>query len=1629
MACTFPQARNVQEYWQNIVDGKDCVHNVDPQRWDPDVFFSDDPHLDDRVYCKRGGFLGTSFAFEPVRYGAMPSAIPGAEPDQFLVLRTAYEAIADAGFDMRDIGNKRGSLILGRGSYLGAGATSLLMRGVITEQTLGILKKLHPEYTADQLQSIKDELRRELPPFAPDTAPGLIPNITTGRVANRLDFMEATYTVDAACASSLIATENAMRGLLSHQYDIALTGGVHIFSDFPFLQVFARMGALSRSSTIRPFDERSDGTLAGEGCGIMVLKRLEDAQRHGDRIYAIIRGVGTSSDGRATSITAPRIEGEELALRRAYEMSHVDPRTISLIEGHGTGTPVGDAAEIDALHRVLGHRELGELRDCALGSVKSMIGHTMPAAGIASLIKTALAIYHRVLPPTLHCEQPVEAVSNSSSRFYMSTEKRPWFRQTAAVPRRAGVSAFGFGGVNAHVVLEEAPMAIGPIALQTTPTTTSQSDRISYIHRWDSEVCILEADSRQDMVGVLKALGVYLNNLHGVELKDIAYSLHARLSDKAYRLGIVALTLEDLSSKVARALERLGGGQCTNIKDRSGIYYSEDAEVCGGKLAFVFPGEGSQYLNMLRDLCIHFPIVRECFEMADHAVHETGRAPMSSVVFPATGRSEAEQESAEKALWSIERATETVMTADLALYQLIQKLGITPDVIAGHSGGDWIGLVASGMVSLSDFIESMPRLEAAYRGVSSHGNMRRVVMFAVGASRQRVETLLMDHALNADIANDNCPHQIVVVTEPDHAEKFQDLMRTAGILTERLPYDRGYHTPAFTCMREPLNTYFSSLTFRSPTVPVYNSTTAAHYPSNTADILDILANTFVQPLRFTETIQSLYDDGVRSFLEIGPKGNLIGFISDTLRGRPHLAVAVDQSRRTGVTALHHALAALAAIGVGMDLSYLYERRQPKQLSFDAEEDSIRNEMDRPGAMSVSICYPRLHIGQDFALPPKHAEVKPNASSLPKESEPFARNVSPSLAKDAERAKQAPVAADSRFQAVTDHMRLMEQIVDTQSEILAVQLSTEAPLVTEEKPVPNLDRLPMLHGELVEFVAGKRIVIRQNISLENDAYLVDHAFDVDVSADDPHRSHLHVVPLTVSVELMAEAASLLNPNLRIVEIKHLRADSWLELSGKRPEVSVLIEAETTTESSNVVHTKILRIEQNQADSEIQIQTVAHAQMILGKDWAAAPKPTAISLSDAVQPKMTAKQMYAQKHMFHGHTFQRVTSLDEIGQNGLIATVRCSPAACNKAATTDSGFILDPFLLDSIGQLVGYWPVEFLNEGFVVFPVAIESICLYGPHPKPEVCLRTALKVKDVSYRQIQADMEVTTPSGEVWMRIDGWQDRRFYWPRTHYNFWRFPKEFFASRKVQPSSPIPDFDGVVYQMEWKGELENKFWQVLWAHLICSQVELDEFWSIESASRREEWLCARTAVKDAVRAYIQNQIGWKVFPADVCIVHDKQGRPSAIGSWASQLDTPVHISISHKKGLAIGAASGQAIGVDLELIKDRPSGFDAIAFNETEQRIISQMHGCDQQERVTRAFSAKEAAGKAIGLALLGELNAVRLDNVDEASRFQVQIKRSNEQAAQVNKSVMVNAATWSTNGYIYSIALEEKITHAP
>ena len=590
MGCLLPKAPNARAFWANIINKVDAITDIPKERFNVDLYYDPDRKAKDKIHSRWGGFLD-AVPFDPMRYGIPPNALPSIDPLQLLALVTVDQALADAGYRDREFPRQRTSVILGLSGGLGDVGLQYAVRSML------------PQFIANP----PAELMQELPEWTEDSFAGLLLNVAAGRVANRFDLGGVNFSVDAACASSLAAVYLAARELADHSSDMAIVGGVDTAqSPFGYL-CFAKAQALSGRGRCRTFDETADGIAISEGISMMVLKRVEDAERDGDRIYAVLKGVAGSSDGKGRSMTAPRLEGQILALQRAYARAGIRPSTVGLIEAHGTGTTLGDASELAAVADVFQADGAAPL-SCAIGSVKSMVGHTKSAAGITGLMKVALSLYHQVLPPTLHVEKPNPKLLEPGTPLYINTEAQPWIPPTGTA-RRGGVSAFGFGGTNFHAVLEE---FAGDLS---DPADVAQTEE------WPAELFVWGNATPAALAELSTAQGT---------LRELASKQSSSATSGGPRLAIVATSVDDLRAKLIKAKAALESNQALN--DPQGIYLAFGST--SGKVAFLFPGQGSQKTGMLRDLALYFPEFRRSLEQAEQVL--AGRLPkkLSAYIYP-----------------------------------------------------------------------------------------------------------------------------------------------------------------------------------------------------------------------------------------------------------------------------------------------------------------------------------------------------------------------------------------------------------------------------------------------------------------------------------------------------------------------------------------------------------------------------------------------------------------------------------------------------------------------------------------------------------------------------------------------------------------------------------------------------------------------------------------------------------------------------------------------------------------------------------------------------------------------------------------------------------------------------------
>ncbi|MFO0586969.1 MAG: beta-ketoacyl synthase N-terminal-like domain-containing protein [Polyangiaceae bacterium] len=1053
MAVRLPGAPDLATYFQNLSVGFDAIVEAPADRLDP-VFYDPSSTAPDRLYCKRGGFLSGPVLFDAAAFGVMPVAAEGAEPDQLLALELASNALADAGYHDRSFDRARATVVLGRGGYLTPGVARLDMRVRGAEVLARSLRALVPGITEAQIDAVKAEMQADLGPYGKDTAIGLVPNLAASRIANRLDLRGGAYTVDAACASSLVAIDHACRDLSANVADLAIAGGAHLCHDPSFYSVFCQLGALSRTESIRPFDARADGLLIGEGIGMVVLKRLRDAERDGDRIYAVVRGSGVSSDGRSASLMTPAIEGQVLALMRAWQRAGIDPATVGLVEAHGTGTPAGDAAELATLARVFGPAD-GASRRAVLGSVKSMIGHTMPAAGVAGFVKAVLAVHHGVLLPTLHCEEPRAELA--ATRFRTIDRAEPWERSEH--PRRAGVNAFGFGGVNAHVVIEEhaprstsasasasnatnraAATAANPGASATNSASAANPAAAPTIADPAEPMLLFAAESPQALIEALRDAERALAS---------GAPLPSPTNEGDCRVALINPTPE----RIARAQQVIRRGDAWRARDDI-FFTARPLAAQGGKVAFVFPGVDASFVPRVDD-------VAERFGLPCAVPKDTSQLKDLGLGIIAVNR-----------------------LLDAAL----REIGVAPELIAGHSIGEWSGMIASEMIPREDVDRIIAAL--APEDVEVPG----VAFVAAGCSVAKAERAIHDLSHIA-VSHDNCPHQVLICGRDESVDVALDRLKKEGILCQKLPFRSGYHSPLFADFVGPHQRVLRTLPLTTPSVPLWSATTCAPYPSDPDDVRALAVDHVVQPVRFRELTNALFEHGVRIFVQVGT-GSLVGFIGDTLRGRPHLAISANVAGKSGLAQLRRLACALWVEGVPVSLDRLFLKAISRPVA----------PPPKPAARPVE-----LSLGVPIYSPPP---LPPRTDPPPSlRFEDISSDSDPLVAEMAASARELRAATDEVWKAFE---------------------ASRAPAVPVQREV----------------------TIRREMSVDRYPYLVDHSFYRQRAGWPSMEDRYPVVPMTMLIATMMEIARELCPSRIPIGLSRVRALRWLAVA---PPVELTIHA--------------------------------------------------------------------------------------------------------------------------------------------------------------------------------------------------------------------------------------------------------------------------------------------------------------------------------------------------------------------------------------------------------------------------------------------------------------------------------------
>ena len=1210
------------------------------------------------------------------------------------------------------------------------------------------------------------------------------------------DPISGFYLINAGGVSSFLALDAGIRELHEGAADVVLTGGWEVPTE-------------SRIPEIRA------------GAVILALTRLEDVEPGTHRIYAVIRGVASGSD-------------QQEVFRYAYRLSAVVQSTVELIESSGED-------DLEAHERFFGGSQ--SRPTCAFGSLGLPQGNTCAIPGAAGLLKIVMALCHRILPPT--AGKPDADPDLAKRNLYHNTETRPWIRRPGLGPRRAGVSGCGWNGTRAHVVMEEYRNLPG-------------AQRPSAIREWSSELVLLDSESRLGLAQATARLQEYLSGARAAPVRDIAYTCWTALKGAPHRLALVASSLADLENKLKHARALLQEPHDAAIRERDGIYYRRPGARGLGKLALLFPGEGSQYANMFRDLSLYFASVRECFDQTDYfpesAAESESAWPLSAALFPAPSSSANAQAVADARLSGMDGAMGALIASEHAMLDLLRRFSLMPSMVLGYSCGEWMAMAAAGIVDKEELLCNIRALSGLDRELAEQAAARPMQLVWVGARRETVEALLgpvLGRA--AHIAADNCPGQILLSLEPDAEREVIARLTAKSVPTERLQRSSGYHTPTFEPFCARIREFAESLRVHTPVLAAYSCATGGPYPSGTAAIQALVGRMFVNPVLFRQAIECMYADGARIFLETGPRSLLTAFVDDILRERPHLALSLDQYRQPGLAQLQHVLAKLLAEGVSLDLAPLFVDRRPRRLAFECARDT-----------------PVASCGYD-EIPIHLAEPRQNTPTAAASTE--------------------PADFEAHFARMKEFLRVQERAV-----IDALKASA-APARCPRNQAPGFG--PLLgNPEILHLDPGVAGGMKLLLDSREHLYLHDHCLYFPGSEWNRQPRPLLSMPMTGSIEMMAEAATWLCPGQRVVAVREVLARRWINIEQDGAPITLVLNVEKL--SSESVRSKIFLLQD--ATEELAGECVC----VLQPDFPEPPDPVFPVLRGRSVPLQTAAQLYSERLLFHGPRFQDVSALDAIGAQAICGRLRVLPRYNLLRSEPEPRFCIDPVLLDAASQIAGYWALAQLAEGQAVFPVRVEELALYADVPDCEEEIGCSVRIKQVSSQRMRADFHLTDRLGKLIAYVRGWEAQRFYLPRQVARFWRFPNCEFQGEKVE--TPVIEQAGIEcsFLEAWSdGGLRDMLMRS-----ILSQRELAESLSHEGSAQRA-WFLERAAAKDAARRWIWRHSRRNLFPVDINILRDAENQV-ADGPWSSESGIRPYVDAACCRGSAIGVAAAGPVAV---------------------------------------------------------------------------------------------------------------------
>ncbi len=843
MACRFAGAASLDQYWRLIVEQLDATGEIPPDRWDIEAFYDPDLDAPGKMAVRWGGFVDGVDQFDPLFFGISPREASRMDPQQRLLLEVGWEALEHAGLPASRLAGSAA------GVFVGIGGTDY--------------SKI-PTHYENHLEYIDAHV-----------GTGNALSIAANRLSYVLDLRGPSFIVDTACSSALLAVHLAIGSLRARECDVALAAGVNLILSPEVMIAFSKARMLSTTGKCRPFDAAADGYVRGEGCGVIVLKRLTDAVRDGDNIWAILRGSAVNQDGRTSGITAPNSLSQHRVIRAALAASGITASQIGYLEAHGTGTPLGDPLEVQGLERLF-RRSKSDEPPCYMTSVKANIGHTETASGMASIIKVALMMRHGLIPGQLHFQELNPHIQLEQTRLVVPRESLPW--EPIGGERYAGVSSFGFGGTNVHVIMQ---------ASQPRQVPAPSEDRPLHL-------LTVSAKTTTALDALAGRYAEYLEKHPRASPADVCHSANAGRSHHQHRLSVVAADGKQLRERL-EAFRR--GERCRGVKS------GQVRLLRRPKVAFVFTGQGSQYIGMGRQLYDTEPAFREILDRCQEILRPVLQKPLLSVLYPAAGEQSPLDETAytQPALFALE----------YALASLWQSWGVRPDYVLGHSLGEYVAACVAGVFSLEDGLRLVARRAQLMQQLPRDG-----AMAAVFAPEQQVAEAIAPVADQVAIAAANGPENTVISGKAEVVDQLLEQFAAKRIAARRLTVSHAFHSPLMDPIVDRCEELVASVRVNRPQIPIVSNVTGRLLEE--APDARYWRNHLRNTVRFADDVATLAQEEVSALLEIGPSPTLLGMAR---RCQRDWKVAFLASLRTGQPdwqVLLNSLSELYLLGVEVD---------------------------------------------------------------------------------------------------------------------------------------------------------------------------------------------------------------------------------------------------------------------------------------------------------------------------------------------------------------------------------------------------------------------------------------------------------------------------------------------------------------------------------------------------------------------------------------------------------------------------------------------------------------------------------------------------------------------------------------